>query len=205
MNSSFLQSKYLRVNVLSNDDGGGIKRMEIEMKIQIIWMMQSSFLKNSSTINQQSLVGLPIVALRLMDLMFNHPFGNKETKKLIALTTFCLRSSSAKVSTPTAVPIQETFLVLNLTDLKSSSIFLGTESASATWIGSLATDPKAFPMSLMTFLLMLEETKIKSYFLAHFMIAFLSLLKSLSPSISMCSSPLSIHSCLWFMLQIVMT
>lgn len=33
MNSSFLQSKYLRVNVLSNDDGGGIKRMEIEMKI----------------------------------------------------------------------------------------------------------------------------------------------------------------------------
>ena len=58
--------------------------------------------------------------LTVMDLMFCHPFGKRETRKLTALRIFYLISSTDKLSQAMAAASHGPFFILNLTVLRSS-------------------------------------------------------------------------------------
>lgn len=141
----------------------------------------------------------------MRDLMLSHPFGRREIRKLMVLTTLLLMSSGERVSTATPVPNQGNFFVLNLTVFWSSSTFFLRESLSPSWIGSLLIDPSGFPTSLMTFLFKLAEARRVSNFLAHFRRPFFSLARTVRASMSMYSSPFSMASVLWLTLAMMQT
>lgn len=131
------------------------------------------------------LIDFPIEVLMWRVPTFCQPFFINETKKLIAMVKFCLRFSSPVSTFPTAVPRQEAFLDWNLTVCFTSSILSLTRSPSPIAIGNLPILTSTLPRSLVTCLATDSEAMRKSYFLAHFLILFFSLLKALSPSTSM--------------------
>lgn len=94
------------------------------------------------------LTGLPMEVLMWRDLIFCHPFFNKETKKLIDMLMFCLSSSSLMLTVPTAVPIQRTFLSWNLTVLLSSLTLSSTFSFSPIATGNFPILVKTLPSNL---------------------------------------------------------
>ena len=117
--------------------------------------------------------------------MFCQPFFVNETKKLIDIVIFCLKSYSDWSTFPTPVPKQEAFFDWNLTVCLTSLILFINFSPSVIAIGNLFILTKTFPRSLVTCLATVSEANKTSNFLAHFLILFLSLLKALSPSTSM--------------------
>ena len=116
---------------------------------------------------------------------FCHPFFIRETKKLIDIVMFCLRFSSEVVTVPMAVPRQEAFFDWNLTVCFNSSILAVIFSPSAKLTGNRPILTKTLPNNLVTCLPTDSLASNTSYFLAHFLIFVLSLLKALSPSTSM--------------------
>ncbi len=128
---------------------------------------------------------LPMEVLRYRVPTFCQPFFMRETKKLMAIVTFCLRLSSVCSTVPIAVPMQLTFFDWNLTVCFNSSILAVIFSPSAKLMGKRFILTKALPKSLVTCFPTESLASKTSYFLAHFLILFLSLLKALSPSTSM--------------------
>jgi len=115
---------------------------------------------------------------------FCHPFFIRETRKLIDIIRFCLKLSSPVSTLPIAVPRHEAFLDWNLTVCFNSSILAVIFSPSARVIGKRPILTKTLPKSLVVCLATESLAKRTSYFLAHFLILVLSLLKALSPSTS---------------------
>ena len=137
--------------------------------------------------------------------MFCHPFFINETKKLIAIVMFCLRFSSPVSTFPMAVPRHEAFFDWNLTVCLTSSILGSNFSPSARAIGNLPNLTKTLPKSLVTCLATESEARRISYFLHHFLIFVLSLLKALSPSTSMYGILLAVAYSMWAALAITQT
>ena len=137
--------------------------------------------------------------------MFCHPFFIKETKKLIDMVMFCLSCSSPDSTVPIAVPRHEAFFDWNLTVCLTSSILGRSFSPSTRAIGNLFNLTKMLPKSLVTCLATESEARRTSYFLAHFLILVLSLLKALSPSTSMYGMLLAWASSMWIALAITQT
>ena len=116
---------------------------------------------------------------------FCQPFFMRETKKLIDVTIFCLRFSSLSSTFPTDVPKHDAFLDWNFTVCFISVILSTARSPSVIAIGNLPIFTNTFPRSLVTCLATESDAIRTSYFLAHFLILALSLLKALRPSTSM--------------------
>jgi hypothetical protein len=116
---------------------------------------------------------------------FCHPFFISETRKFIDIIKFCLRLSSPVYTLPMAVPKHEAFLDWNLTVCFNSSILAVMFSPSANVIGNRPIFTSTFPRSLVVCFATESLAKSTSYFLAHFLILVLSLLKAFSPSTSM--------------------
>jgi len=131
----------------------------------------------------------PMVDLTWTVLTFCHPFLRREIRKLIEIVAFCLICSSVMATLPTATPIHRTFFSWNLTLDLTSSIFLDKDSAWVMAIGNLLILFRIGPKILVS-CLTIESVHIRTwYFLAHFLMSFLTLLKALSPSISLTSIP----------------
>lgn len=128
---------------------------------------------------------LPMLVLMYKVPTFCQPFLSKETRKLMDMVIFCLICSSDWSTLPTAVPKQEAFLDWNLTVCFTSLILSASFSPSAMATGNLLSLTSTFPSSLVICLATESEAKRTSYFLHHFLIFVLSLLKALSPSTSM--------------------
>jgi len=141
-----------------------------------------------------SLYGLPMVVLMVKLLMLFHPFLSIATKKLIELIKFSSIWAGVNFSLPTATAKQRTFLSWNLTDDLISSIL----SASGCWwvmtCGYIPILVKVGPNTLGIFLERVSVAKRIWYFLAHFLMSFLSLLNFFKPSKSMQSSPKALAS-----------
>lgn len=116
---------------------------------------------------------------------FCHPFFMRETRKLIDIVRFCLICSSVCSTLPIAVPRQEAFLDWNLTECLTSLILSRSFSPSAKAIGYLLSLTRTLPKSFVTCLATESDARRTSYFLHHFLILVLSLLKALRPSTSM--------------------
>lgn len=116
---------------------------------------------------------------------FCHPFFISDTKKLIDIVRFCLMLSSLASTLPMAVPKQEAFLDWNFTVCFNSSILAVIFSPSARVTGNLFILTRTLPKSLVVCLATESLASRTSYFLAHFLILVLSLLKALRPSTSM--------------------
>ena len=131
------------------------------------------------------LIDLPMDVLIWRVPTFCHPFFIKETKKLMAMVKFCLMLSSPKFTFPIDVPIHDAFLDWNLTVCFTSLILSTSLSPSVIAIGNFPILTNTFPNNFVTCFATESEAKRTSYFLAHFLILFLSLLNALSPSTSM--------------------
>ena len=138
-----------------------------------------------------------IVVLMWSVLIFCHPFFKRETKKFTARVMFCLICSSLRSAWPMAVPRQRTFFNWNLMECLRSSILSTTFSPSLMGRGCLWSLTRMFPTNLVSCLRSASEAIKTSYFLAHFLILFLSLLKALRPSASMVSIPAALASSRW--------
>ena len=121
--------------------------------------------------------------------MFCHPFLVRETRKLIPIVMFCLSSSSVWSTFPMAVPRHDAFLDWNLTVCLTSATLSTSFSPSAMAMGNFPSLTRTLPKSLVTCLATESEAKRTSYFLAHFLILFLSLLKAFNPSTSIKGIP----------------
>lgn len=75
------------------------------------------------------------MVLTVKDLIFYHPFGSKEIKKLIDLNIFYLISSTLRLSVAIAVANHGPFLILNLTVLSNSYTLDSTFSFSRIKLG----------------------------------------------------------------------
>ena len=128
---------------------------------------------------------------------FCQPFFMRETRKLIAMVTFCLICSSESSAVPTEQPMQLTFFDWNLTVCLSSSILVTIFSPSTRLIGNRFILTRTLPSSLVTCLPTVSEARRMSYFLAHFLILTLSLLKALRPSMSIKGISLAFASSMW--------
>lgn len=125
---------------------------------------------------------------------FCHPFFMRDTKKLMDMVRFCLISSSVWLTFPTAVPKHEAFLDWNLTVCLTSAILSVSFSPSARATGNLPSLTRTLPNNLVTCLATESDAKRTSYFLHHFFILVLSLLKAFRPSTSMKGIPLAVAS-----------
>lgn len=130
------------------------------------------------------LYDLPIEVLMWSVPTFCHPFFINETRKLIPIVRFWRRLSSPVSTFPIAVPKQEAFLDWNLMVCFNSSILTAIFSPSARAMGKRFILTNTFPNNLVVCLATESLAKRTSYFLAHFLIFVLSLLKALSPSTS---------------------
>lgn len=127
---------------------------------------------------------LPMEVLMCRVPTFCHPFFISETKKLMAIVKFCLMLSSPVSTDPIAVPKHDAFFDWNFTVCLTSSILSFNLSPSARVIGKSPILTSTLPSSLVVCLATESEASKMSYFLAHFLILVLSLLKALSPSTS---------------------
>jgi len=128
---------------------------------------------------------------------FCHPFFISETKKLMDIVKFCLKLSSPVSTLPIAVPKQEAFFDWNLTVCLSSSILVAIFSPSARVTGNKPILTSTLPKSLVVCFATESLARRTSYFLAHFLILVLSLLKALSPSTSIYEIPPAVASSIW--------
>lgn len=113
------------------------------------------------------------------------------------IVRFCLISSSVCSTFPIAVPRHEAFLDWNLTVCFTSLILSVNFSPSAKATGNFPSLTRTLPNNLVTCLATESEAKRTSYFLHHFFIFVLSLLKALRPSTSMKGIPLAVASSMW--------
>lgn len=148
---------------------------------------------------------MPIVVLTVILLIFYHPFGNKEAKKLIDLLTFCLIYSISRVSTPTDYASHAFFLTLNLIVQSNSLNFYSTVSFSEIGTGNFPIEVTCLPISLVTFLESDSDTKRTSNFLAHFLISLDSLLNFLISSILRASILRALAYSIWAITPITHT
>ena len=116
---------------------------------------------------------------------FCHPFFIKETKKFIPIVRFCLMFYAPSSTFPIDVPKQAAFFDWNFTVCFISCILSTTLSPSVMAIGNFPIFTNTFPNNFVVCLATESEANKISYFLAHFLILALSLLKALSPSTSM--------------------
>lgn len=128
-----------------------------------------------------------MVDLTVRDLMFYHPFGSKDIKKLIDLRMFYLISSTERLSVAIAVASQGPFLILNLTVFNNSWTLLSIFSFSRMKLGCCPTELTCFPTILINLSFRVSETKRTSYFLAHFLTILFSLERMFNSSISLAS------------------
>ena len=97
------------------------------------------------------------------------------------MVKLCLRLSSPVSTFPIEVPKHEAFLDWNFTVCFNSYILSLIFSPSAIGMGNLFILTSALPKSLVVCFATDSDAKRTSYFLAHFLIFVLSLLKALSP------------------------
>lgn len=128
---------------------------------------------------------------------FCHPFFIRETKKLIDIVKFCLICSSDCSTFPIAVPKQDAFLDWNLTVFLTSLIFSRSFSPYVKATGNFPSLTSTLPSNLVICLATESEASKTSYFLHHFLILVLSLLKALRPSTSMKGILLAVASSMW--------
>ena len=131
------------------------------------------------------LIDLPMEVLMWRVPTFCHPFFINDTKKLMAVTMFCLMFSSDCSTLATDVPKHEAFFDWNLTVCFISAILSSAFSPSAIAMGNLPIFTNTFPNNFVTPLAIESEAIKTSNFFAHFLIFPLSLLNALSPSTSM--------------------
>ena len=147
----------------------------------------------------------PIDVFKCRVPTFCHPFFINDTKKLIAIVMFCLKFSSPVSTFPIAVPKQDAFFDWNLTVCLTSSILFFKFYPQAKAMGNLPNLTKTLPNNLVTCFATESEARRISYFLAHFLIFVLSLLKALSPSTSMYGMLLVWAYSIWAALAITQT
>ena len=144
-----------------------------------------------------SLKGFPMVVLMWTVLMLCHPFFKRETRKLRPMRMFYLSSSSVMSSLPMATFMQVAFLSWNLMLALTSSTLAPRSSFWETTYGNIPILFKTGPKAVGIFFTR-ESLAIRTeYFLAHFLISFLSLLNVFKPSKSIVStfSPFSLAIC----------
>lgn len=125
---------------------------------------------------------------------FCHPFFMRETRKLMAMVMFCLIYSSDCSTFPTAVPRHAAFFDWNLTVCLISVILSRSLSPSPKVIGNFPSLTRTLPKSFVICLATESEARRTSYFLHHFLILVLSLLKAFRPSTSMYGILLAVAS-----------